>query len=201
MEKQKLQVPLSERLKSIPGFFGVHLAEKPKFNLLKKEGNFELREYQPMLIAKTRVRGSYDRVKENAFLKLAAYIFGKNHGEVKMPMTTPVFLETQSADKSELTMSFVLPSSYSGRSAPIPDDSTVHIQEIVAQTWGVVKYSGHNNPDEIGDKSRDLQSWLKINGYDLENQPVRVAQYDGPHTIPLLRLNEVQIQLWSDRIH
>lgn len=216
-QQQDVEIPLTERLKNIPGVFGIHLNEMPKYTVLKHENDFELREYSPLLVAETTVtiHGDLEKAKEEAFMKLAGYIFGKNHddktmamtspvlqqnGEDLEDMTTPMLHQTDHSTEGQLTMSFVLPSEITAQSAPIPNDSTIHIKKVPAQTWAAVKYSGVNSPEEIAKHKAELTNWLTSMERKLDHNQIRVAQYDAPNTIPFLRRNEVQIQLWSDKI-
>ena len=217
MAKDELQIPLTEKLKSIPDFFGLNFNEQPKFTLMKEDGAFEIRQYEPLLIAKTTVEGGdFEKANEEAFMKLAGYIFGKNKTSETLPMTSPVLKQEgqkipmtsfvlqdlpKTKDAKGLTMSFVLPSEITAKTAPIPLDSSIQIQEIPAQTWAVVKFSGRNGRHEIEEKSQELQKWLVLDGQKVDLETMRVAQYDSPSTIPFLRKNEVQIRLWSSDIH
>ena len=50
--------------------------EEPKFEVVKTYPEFELRRYQPFLVAETEVTGEFDDVGNQAFRILSAYIFG-----------------------------------------------------------------------------------------------------------------------------
>ena len=80
--------------------------ETPKFTLIEKEGQFELRHYPEMVIAK--VLG--EEGDNDMFRTLASYIFGGNESESKIKMTAPVFMQTKNGQKS---MMFYMPSKYS----------------------------------------------------------------------------------------
>jgi hypothetical protein len=50
------------------GFFftgNVMANEQPKFTLIEKSGEFELRRYEPMIVAETRVQGSLHRAPDS----------------------------------------------------------------------------------------------------------------------------------------
>ncbi|MFB1001418.1 MAG: heme-binding protein, partial [Pseudomonadales bacterium] len=67
-----------------------------------KDGNFEIRQYSSYVIAETTIKGDFDNASGDAFRILAGYIFGKNKGENKIAMTSPVEME-QSATKIAMT--------------------------------------------------------------------------------------------------
>ena len=52
--------------------------EKPKFEVVTMHPGFELRRYQPYLVAETEVTGDFDEVGSQAFRNLTAYISGEN---------------------------------------------------------------------------------------------------------------------------
>ena len=80
--------------------------ESHKYETLFSEDNFEVRNYEPVLKAKTySEKGSNDN-----FGKLFRYISGYNEKNQKISMTTPVYMK-QENEKS--MMEFVLPSKFS----------------------------------------------------------------------------------------
>ena len=74
---------------------GVAMAtETPKFKLVEKAGPVEVREYSAYVVAETEVAGEQGEVGNEAFSRLAGYIFGNNGGEKKLAMTAPVIRAT-----------------------------------------------------------------------------------------------------------
>jgi hypothetical protein len=84
------KIPFTELLKSVPGFFGIRLEEEPKYDVIETLGDVEVRRYAPALIARLTVPGRFEEAVDQAFDRLARYIFGENSGEVKLAMTVPV---------------------------------------------------------------------------------------------------------------
>ena len=80
-------------------FFGIQNEEGPKYRILKKDGDFEIREYEPYIIAKTTVKGTYEEASGKAFKILAGYIFGKNKNDKKIAMTSPVEVKAKNSKK------------------------------------------------------------------------------------------------------
>jgi hypothetical protein len=72
-------------------FGGVAMAiEEPGYAVVREGPDFELRRYQPQLLAETEVRGRFDQAGGKAFRILADYIFGNNQAAEKIAMTAPV---------------------------------------------------------------------------------------------------------------
>jgi hypothetical protein len=64
--------------------------EEAPFATIEKRGAFELRQYQPYVVAETRVEGSFEDVGNEAFQRLFGYISGRNRAAKSIAMTAPV---------------------------------------------------------------------------------------------------------------
>jgi len=80
--------------------------EKQKYSVLHKDGNFEIRRYEPAIMASVQMPGSYSDMSSTGFRELAGYIYGGNDEKMKIAMTAPVHV---SMADSTSTMSFVMP--------------------------------------------------------------------------------------------
>lgn len=71
--------------------------EEPAFETVKKSGDFELRQYAPMIVAEAFVQGGPWGAGNDGFRVIAGYIFGNNTsvrgGSEKVAMTAPVTME------------------------------------------------------------------------------------------------------------
>ena len=206
-ENSTLSIPLSEKLKGIPGIFGIRLGEAPHYDVLSYDGDIEIRSYRPLLLASITINGSFEEARKEAFLALANYIFGKNKDKKHLKMTSPVLQEAnndvlpmtspviQEPTGSGWTMSFVLPVKYNLATAPTPKDRRIHLYTQPARVVACLRYSGVNNQEKIKKYSAELMRWLSKNHlYDPIGE-IQSAQYDGPSTIPFLRKNEVLIEV------
>jgi hypothetical protein len=80
--------------------------EKQKYSVLHKDGNFEIRPYEPAIMASVQMPGSYSNMSSTGFRELAGYIYGGNDEKMKITMTAPVHVSM--ADSTSI-MSFVMP--------------------------------------------------------------------------------------------
>ena len=64
--------------------------ETPKHDVVKRYPDFEIRQYASYVVAETVVEGDQGSVGNEAFSRLAGYIFGNNKGAKKIAMTAPV---------------------------------------------------------------------------------------------------------------
>lgn len=84
---------------------GVAMAlEEPAYQVVEATDDYEIRQYEPYLVAQTVVNGDFDSSGNRAFHILASYIFGNNTvgadaESVRMEMTAPVaFHESEVRD-------------------------------------------------------------------------------------------------------
>ena len=186
-------------------------AAEPPYELLKRDGAFEVRRYGSMVIAETFTdEGSYSAASGKGFKRLAGYIFGKNNSKSSISMTAPVLQEPasekipmtapvlQQQNKSGWSMAFVLPEGFTLQSAPEPLDPEVTLRELQPSTIAVVTFSGLHSAANLDKYGRQLQAWLEKQGYRALSEP-KLASYDPPWTIPFLRRNEVQIKIETGR--
>lgn len=198
------KIPLSEKLKSIPGFFGIRLEEGPKYFVLLKDKNFQVRKYNSFNLAQTFVRGDYEFAMNEGFFRLANYIFGSYSLGEKMSMSTPVLqgrsrkltmsapvLHEQKTDG--WMMSFIIPSKYKFDALPKPLSEDIVLLKVPSIVVASVKYSGTNSEQRISEKTKELLEWLdRQEDFTAVSEP-RIAQYDAPYVLPFLRRNEIQI--------
>jgi hypothetical protein len=86
--------------------FNAMAIEEPEFISIEKKDAFEIREYQPKLIAQVLVNGTFDSASSKGFRLLADFIFGNNktnEGSKKIEMTAPV-VTRDASEKIEMTV-------------------------------------------------------------------------------------------------
>ena len=77
--------------------------EEPTYEILRTDGNIEIRKYQPKLIAEVLVDGDLSQASNKGFRKIAAFIFGNNRtgrtedsgSTTRIAMAAPVVIEPQ----------------------------------------------------------------------------------------------------------
>lgn len=185
---------------------GIRDTPEPQYQVISQDREFEIRAYPPLLIAETLVAANYQEAGGIAFKRLAGYIFGGNTARESMAMTTPVIREAdgeeiamtapvlQQTEGRQWRMSFVMPAGYRLDTLPIPLDANIELKEIPAKKVAVLCYSGSLNENAIATNSQKLLDWLGQQSL----KPIsstRSAAYDPPWTIPMLRRNEIHVDL------
>lgn len=186
-------IPLSEKLKVLPGFFGPQLEEQAPYDILKIDAGVEIRCYRPQTRASTTVRGDYKEAYKEAFNTLAAYLFGNNSTCKKLEMTTPLLLKKES--DNEWSMSFILSQASLLKGAPVPDDQRIQLKEYPLQIIASISYGGMSNEEKISEYSGILKQWLKKRPWYIPQGDFQTAQFDGPLTIPFFRKNEIHVEV------
>ena len=64
--------------------------EEAEYTVVLKEENFELRKYEPHILAETIIDGDFEEAGSEAFGRLFDYISGNNKSRQKVAMTSPV---------------------------------------------------------------------------------------------------------------
>lgn len=192
-----LDIPLSEKVKVLPGFFGIHLEEQAPYDILKADAGIEVRCYRPQTHASIVVCGSYNEAQKEAFNILASYIFGENKGNEKIPMTTPVLMEPKEIKKDSQfwSMSFILPQNFLIKNAPNPINKKIKIYERPVHLVASISYAGINSEEKIQEYTDILKKWLKKRPWYTPVGEFKSAQFDGPLTIPFFRKNEIHIEV------
>lgn len=182
--------------------------EEPQYRIEKDYGTFEVRVYEPAVVAETTVTGTFGDGTNAGFRRLAAYIFGANDGGRKIAMTAPVGAEPAKGTKIAMTapvgaergtdgwvVTFTMPSSFTLASLPVPDDERIRLRAAPGRRVAAVRFSGTWGAERFEDASRRLVADAQKAGLVPADGPPVFARYDPPWTPWFLRRNEVLIPL------
>ncbi len=184
--------------------------EEPKFTLLEKDQSFELRLYEPKILAEVLVSGTMREASSKGFKLIADFIFGNNIAtsgkSEKISMTAPVLIEPH-AEKIFMTapvnveqsgagwkVNFVMPSQYTLETLPKPNNPVVKIKPIPAKKFAVIQFSGLVDEEKMAKKVNDLEQWISTKQLKVLGN-AELARYNPPWTLPFLRRNEVLIEV------
>ena len=172
-------------------FMAPMFLEQPKYKTLKKEGQFEIRSYDDILMSSVRVTGSQYQALRKGFRPLVKYISGKERDGEKISMTAPVIQSTSDRKKS-FTVSFSMPSKYQVDNLPKSKNSEIFFEKLGSYRAAVVRFSGRANEKLLDLKSNELRQWIEANGYSSVST-AKYLFYNDPSTPGFLRRNEVMI--------
>jgi len=165
--------------------------EEPKFEVLEKFGDVEIRQYGAIVIAETEVEGDFGEAGNEGFRRAAGYIFGGNQQNQKISMTAPVLQEEKDGKKR---VALVMPEEKKLPQLPSPNDSRVILKEVASRKMAVLKYSGTWSEERYREKVNELKEVLKGKNYKIKGEPI-LARYNPPWIPWFLRRNEVLIEL------
>ena len=186
------------------GGCGIVGLEKSKYSVLEKDGRFELRLYEPCVVAETVVESDFGEAGNAAFGRLYKYISGENRTTESIAMTAPVGQEARSEkiamtapvgqqrSGDEWVVSFLMPSEYTMQTLPEPVDPAVTLREVPARRMASVRYSGTWSQKRYEEYRTRLEQFIEKREWKVLGEPV-FARYDPPFQLPFFRRNEVLI--------
>jgi hypothetical protein len=184
---------------------------EPNWTSIRKDGDIEIRSYDPMIVAEVVTKGErYDAINAG-FRILAGYIFGGNQGQKKLAMTAPVIQQPQSEDGEKLAMTapviqqttdkkdewkvgFVMPAEYTIDTLPTPNDKQIKFVTVPAHQKAVIRFTGFNSDKNLKEHSDLLESWIIKNDIKTVGKPV-YAFYNPPWTPFFLKRNEILLDI------
>lgn len=172
--------------------------EEPAYEVLAETDDYEIRRYQPYVVAEVDVGGR--SADSQGFRTLAGFIFGDNDSGEKMRMTAPV--ESRAAENNdEITYSFVMEEKYSLETLPKPNNQAIRVREKPARIVGVRRFSGRWSEAAFASHEQQLRQHLAGDGIKIIG-PVELARYNGPMTPWFMRRNEVMLPVsWPAERH
>jgi hypothetical protein len=167
--------------------------KKQNYSVLHRDGGFEIRRYEPAIMASVELPGTYNTTSSTGFKELAGYIFGRNHEQMKIAMTAPVYISVQD---STSTMSFVMPPEYRIEELPEPLSEKIRLHKTGMYITASIGFGGYANDRIIQKKTETLKSILRSRGIKCMND-FRFLGYDPPYQ-PIRRRNEILVTLFGN---
>ncbi len=167
------------------------MKELPHFKTLKMDNAFELREYNPSVLAKIKVAGPFEAAFKRGSFLLADYCLGNNYKKLSLKVKSPFFL-TSRPDGWEV--SCFLPAEMSTNEVPRPIGDDVKFEELLARQVAVIKLHGKSHYPSLMRKTEELRSWARQSM--LKVDPVsKIAIYQSA-ILPFMRRNEIHFNAY-----
>ncbi len=186
--------------------FGIRTVEMLDYQVLDKEGSFDIRQYEEYWAVQTEIEGDYQESTSKGFRLLFNYISGNNKQQEKIAMTGPV-IQQEKGEKIAMTgpvmqqkketgwmMGFVLPSKYNMGQPPEPLAPEVKLVKYPGYRAAALSYSGNLREKKYNAKVKELMDIVRAKGLQPIGEPFS-AGYDPPWTIPFLKHNEVLVMI------
>ena len=165
--------------------------KEPKYTLIDKNGNIEIRQYSENIIAKTSISDGDDQMNNSMFRTLAGYIFGGNDKQQSIPMTTPVIT---SKKENSYSMIFFMLDVKDKKDLPSPNSSNVKIETINLGKVITIEFAWWANENNVRKYKKKLDKYIKDNDLEVVSD-MMIAQYNPPLSWPLSRRNELIFQI------
>ena len=170
------------------------MTQRQEFRVTRTYSDFEIREYQPCVLAEVKVSQHYSSATSIAFGSLFKYISKGNQGAQKIAMTAPV-IAAQKADQiseNEWYVSFVMPSGSKIGHLPFPNDSNVILRELDKETCAAMSFRGRADEDLADKATRKLRAAAAKENISLSNE-TRICRFDPPFKPGFMHYNEIVI--------
>ena len=184
--------------------------EEARHQVVETNAQYEIREYDSLLVAEVVVDADAGESNNSAFRILFDYISGNNIAQQEIAMTTPVIqqagegesiamttpvLQTRDSESnSNYRFSFVMPATYTIDTLPLPRDERISIVEVPPKRVAVRRYSGSWSERNYRNNEASLLEALQRSGITIVGEPM-YARYNSPFTLWFLRRNEVMVEI------
>ena len=180
--------------------------EEPSYKVTVQDGAYEVRDYDPYIIAEVIVDDTLEEAGNKAFRPLFRYISGENTSSTNIDMTAPVSQEkvsekismtapvSQEKTNKGYAVSFTMPASFTMETLPKPDNDSITIREVPARRMAAISYSGAWSAKRYTEHLTKLTDWINTNSLTVTGSPIW-ARYNSPFTLPFSRRNEILIPI------
>ncbi|MEX5295858.1 heme-binding protein [Kocuria sp. CPCC 205268] len=183
------------------------MTEQQPYSTVRRLPGFDVRHYPEHVLAEVEVDGTFEQAGSAAFGLLFRYIRGANQGRREIPMTAPVLQggagprgiamtapvwqrSPSGQDPGAHVVAFVLPSTVTAATAPVPSDPAVRLRVEPAGFAAVLRYRGRWTRTSYEKHRARLEEAVRAAGL-VPVAPARFARFDPPFTPAFLRRNEV----------
>tara|TARA_B100000749_G_scaffold280729_1_gene278299 strand:- start:2504 stop:3043 length:540 start_codon:yes stop_codon:yes gene_type:complete len=168
--------------------------ETPEYELIRKDGQFEIRQYKPMIVAGTIVQTGYKKATYTGFRRIANYIFGGNEKTLEIAMTAPVISNSPVDVESAYEVIFIMPSAYTLDDLLEPNNSNVELSQRDLGRVASIVFGGWATETRAEYFHNRLMEWLGDQQLNPDGKYM-VAQYNSPWMLPPFRKNEILVRI------
>ena len=170
------------------------MTKRQEYRVVETYKDFEVREYQPCVIAEVKVSAHYSAASSSAFSSLFGYISKGNKASQKIAMTAPVIAaqRAESFESDKWFVSFVMPSGSKFGQLPHPNDPQVVLRELDAETCIASSFRGRATAELSEIKTKELRAAAMRANIPLSSE-TRICRFDPPFKPGFLQYNEIVI--------
>lgn len=170
------------------------MTERQKYKVIQRYEDFELREYEPCVIAELKVSDLGSSESSGAFSVLFNYISMGNDKSQKIAMTSPVINSQQKGKSAPQAshVSFVMPARSAIENLPRPMDSRVTLREIQSEICVAKSFRGRATKI----LSQKIEGVLRTSAGRADiplTAETRICRFDPPYKPSIFQYNEIVI--------
>tara|TARA_B110000438_G_scaffold301281_1_gene355772 strand:+ start:3621 stop:4136 length:516 start_codon:yes stop_codon:yes gene_type:complete len=160
---------------------------QPDYDLIKKDGKIEIRQYSEYVIAKTSIKQADIVQNNNMFRTLAGYIFGGNTNNQSIPMTAPVITQN---NNSNYDMIFFMLDAQQPEDLPHPNNPNISLEHMKIGKTISLSFGMWATEKRVSYYKEKLDKYINQNQIEIKSS-LMVAQYNSPWAVPPFRKNEL----------
>jgi len=168
------------------------MTKRQEFRVLETFSDFEIREYQPCVIAEVKVSADYSSASSRAFSSLFGYISQGNNNSEKISMTAPVIAAQKPDDSNNWYVSFVMPAGSKFSNMPQPNDSKVVLRDLDSEICIASAFRGKASAELSKKMEVQLRAAAARENVTLSGE-TRICRFDPPFKPGFLQQNEIVI--------
>ena len=172
------------------------MTNRQEFRVLETFRDFEIREYQPCVIAEVAVPAEYSEASSRAFSSLFGYISSGNKNLEKISMTAPVISAQKPTESGPDTwyVSFVMPAGSRFENMPKPNDAKVILRDLDSEMCVAQSFRGKASAELSKKMEEQLRAAGARENLTLSNE-TRICRFDPPFKPGFLQYNEIVIPI------
>jgi hypothetical protein len=168
------------------------MTQNQPYRLLKRHGEFELRDYPAGMQIETEVAGDFINAGSVGFRPLVNFISGNNRARQAIAMTAPVIQESVTTSRHKVR--FVMPEEMDESNTPSPSDSKVSVVRVPAHLAAARKFGGSWNKEKFEREGTKLLEEVTQAGLVPQGN-LYWSRFDPPWKPGFLKHNEVLIRV------
>lgn len=171
-------------------------AEEPDYDVVRRDGDIEIRDYDAMVVAETVKTGYHEKARRRGFETLYDFIAANNRSGKKIAMTVPVLQQLSESEgrTKGWAVRFIMPKKYTKASLPTPNSNDIAIREIPAKRLVAIRFNGNFTASLASKKLMALYNYVSDENLKQKGDPI-YAFYNAPWTPGFMRRNEILIEV------
>jgi hypothetical protein len=173
------------------------MTQRQEFRVLETYKDFEIREYQPCVIAEVKVSAELSAASSKAFSSLFNYISKGNSSSEKISMTAPVIASQMAGQTAadSWNISFVMPAGSNINQMPDPNDAQVTLRELGTEVCVALGFRGKATAELSEREAKRLRLAATREKLVLSDE-IRICRFDPPFKPGFLQRNEIVIPVY-----